>query len=152
MLEQSQPNTPAHGSRVKKYIRWAAVLSITALIGHAMDVKDHLIEWWGYSAYFVTAGAFQFFYGFGLLLQPWRYDDSGKLRENPDRFGRTYFLLGLILTLSIVVLYLITRTSGIPFLGKQAASESVTALSLAPIIIDIPLIFCLVKLLLLTRI
>jgi hypothetical protein len=76
---QSQPENSVYRTKVKTYVRWAAVLSITALVGHAMDVKDHLTEWWGYSAYFVTAGAFQFFYGFGLLLQPWRYDDSGKL-------------------------------------------------------------------------
>jgi hypothetical protein len=132
---------------VKRLIRLTAILSIGALICHAIDTPDHLTEWWGFSAYFVTAGAFQFFYGFGLLLQPWRYDDTGGLRDNSDRFGRSYYVLGLVLTASIVVLYVITRTTGMPFFGPNAKAEPVTILSLVPIAEDLPLIYCLAQLL-----
>jgi hypothetical protein len=135
----------------KRLLRWAAILSICALVGHAVDAPDHLSEWWGFSAYFVTAGAFQFFYGFGLFLQPWKYDETGGLRKSPDRYGRPYYILGLALTLSIVVLYIITRTTGLPFFGPQAAAERVTPLSLVPIAIDLPLIYCLSSLLYRTR-
>jgi len=131
----------------KKLLRWAAILSIGALLGHGIDASDHLTEWWGFSAYFVTAGAFQFFYGFGLLLQPWRYDDTGGVRADADRYGRPYYVLGLVLTASIVVLYVITRTTGIPFFGPEAGAERVTILSLVPIALDLPLIYCLIELL-----
>lgn len=132
---------------VNNLLRWAAILSIGALLCHAIDAPDHLTEWWGFSAYFVTAGAFQFFYGFALLLKPWRYDDTGGLRDEADRFGRLYYVLGLVLTASIVVLYVITRTTGMPFLGPDAGAERVTILSLLPIAEDIPLMYCLAALL-----
>lgn len=131
----------------QRLLRWSAILSICALLGHAIDAPDHLTEWWGFSAYFVTAGAFQFFYGFGLLLRPWAYDDTGGPRSDPDRFGRPYYVLGLVLTASIVILYLITRTTGMPFFGPQARAERVTVLSLVPIAVDVPLIYCLAELL-----
>lgn len=146
MQSKSKKQTPG-ASNVKGLLRWAAVLSIAALLGHAVDAPDHLAEWWGFSTYFVTAGAFQFFYGFGLLLQPWRYDDTGGVRDEPDRFGRPYYVLGLVLTASIVVLYVITRTTGMPFFGPTAAARPVTALSLVPITVDVPLMYCLVELL-----
>jgi hypothetical protein len=151
-MNQSQANTDNAGaSNNKRLLRWAAILAIGALVGHAVDTPDHLNEWWGYSAYFVTAGAFQFFYGFGLLLQPWRYDESGGLRTDADRYGRPYYILGLALTASIILLYIITRTTGMPFFGPQAAAERVTALSLVPIAIDLPLVYCLAALLYRTR-
>ena len=130
-------------SNVKKLVRWAAFLSIGALVCHAIDVPDHLTEWWGFSAYFVTVGAFQFFYGFGLLLKPWRYDESGDMRINPDRYGRSYYVLGLVLSVSIIVLYIISRTSGMPFFGPDAKAQSFTILSLVPVVENLPLIYCL---------
>lgn len=143
---QNKPGTQISSSSVQHLVRWAAILSIGALICHAIDVPDHLTEWWGYSAYFVTAAAFQFFYGFGLFLQPWRYNETGDLRDNPDSFGRPYFILGLVLTASIVILYIITRTTGIPFLSPDAVVERFTVLSLVPIVEDVPLMYCLAEL------
>jgi peptidoglycan/LPS O-acetylase OafA/YrhL len=147
----SPPNRAAAARSNQPLLRWAAALSIGALLGHAIDVPDHLAEWWGFSSYFITAGAFQFFYGFGLLLQPWRYDDNGGLRDEGDRYGRPYYVLGLVLTASIVALYVVTRTTGMPFLGPEAAAERVTVLSLVPIAVDVPLIYCLAELLRRTR-
>jgi hypothetical protein len=150
--ERGKIGQPEHAADVRRLIRWAAFLSIGALICHAIDAPGHLTEWWGFSVYFVTAGAFQFFYGFGLLFQPWRYDETGGTRANADRFGRPYYVLGLVLTASVIVLYLITRTTGMPFFGPQAAVKPITILSLVPIVEDIPLVYCLIELLLHTRV
>jgi len=136
---------------LKAFREWAAILSIGAVVVHALDAQGHLTEWWGFAAYFVTAAAFQFFYGFGLLLRPWAYDGTGGLRENPDRHGRPYYILGLVLSGSIVVLYIITRTTGMPFLGKGAGIQPVTVLGLLPIVENVPLIYCLEELLRRTR-
>jgi hypothetical protein len=134
-------------TNVKRLIRWTAILSIGAVVCHAIDTPDHLKEWWGFSAFFVTVAAFQFFYGFGLLLQPWKYDDAGNLREDAERRGRPYYVLGLVLSISIVVMYIITRTTGMPFFGQAAKAESVSVLSLVPFAENLPLIYCLVQLL-----
>ena len=151
----SGPNEAQHdsekqilpGANVKSFRVWAAALSIGAVVAHAIDAQEHLTEWWGFAAYFITVAAFQFFYGFGLLVRPWAYDDSGGMRENPDRHGRPYYVLGLVLSASIVLLYIVTRTTGMPFLGKGAGVEPVTVLGLVPIVENIPLIFCLEELL-----
>jgi len=134
-----------------KLLYWAAGLSIFALFAHAIDTPDHLTEWWGYGTIFIILGAFQFFYGIALFLQPWRYDEDGNWRDDAGRSGRPYYIIGIFLAAAVIVVYIITRTSGMPFLGPEAAAESVTALSLVPPLVDIPLIYCLTILLLRSR-
>jgi len=141
-----EQETPARPD-LERLLRWATILSIAAILGHAIDAPEHLTEWWGFSAYLVTAGAFQFFYGFGLLLKPWRYDETGGLREDGDRFGRPYYVLGLALTVSVVVVYVVSRTTGLPFFGPSAAAERFSVPGLVPVLLDLPLICCLAQLL-----
>ncbi len=125
---------------------WCVVLSIGALVAHAIDAPDHLREWWGYSTFFVVVGAFQFFYGFLLLLQPWKYDDSGSPRSDALRRGRGYFMLGIVLAAAMLIVYVISRATGLPFLGTEAAREPVTALSLLPAAEDAVLLYMMVSL------
>ena len=136
---------------VQRLLRLAAILSICALLAHSIDAPDHLTEWWGFAAFSVTAGAFQFFYGFLLLLRPWEYDEIGGVRANPDRYGLPSYILGLVLASSVVVLFVVTRTVGMPFLGPAAGVERVTLLSLVPIALDLPVIYCLGEALFRTR-
>jgi peptidoglycan/LPS O-acetylase OafA/YrhL len=136
----------------RRIINWTAVLSILALVAHAVDAPDHLTEWWGYGAFFVTVAAFQFFYGLALFLRPWRYDEDGNVRPNADLYGRPYFILGTALTTAIIIVYVVTRTTGMPFLGADAVAEPVTALSLLPPLECVPLLYCHIRLLLRTRV
>ena len=131
----------------KKLLTWTAVLSMLALVAHAIDVPDHLSEWWGYGAFFVIIASFQFFYGMALFLKPWRYDENGGLRPNAEQYGRGYFLLGTVLTSAVLIVYVITRTTGMPFLGADAIVEPVTPLSLLPPLECVPLLYCHVRLL-----
>lgn len=142
--EKTEKTTPKSNKRL---LYWAAGLSIGSVIAHAIDAPDHLTEWWGYSTFFITVAAFQFFYGFGLLLQPWRYDDTGAERTNSEGYGQPYYILGIVLTGSIIVVYIITRTAGMPFFGPGAVVERVTGLSLVPVAENIPLLYCLARLL-----
>ncbi len=128
--------------RDKRIIYWAAGLSILALVMHAIDAPDHLSEWWGYGTLFVIIAAFQFFYGFFLLVQPWKYDAEGSLRVGAEQHGKPYFILGAVLSTLIILLYIITRTTGMPFLSADALVEPVTPLSLLPPLENIPLIYC----------
>ena len=141
--DETGKRAPARASRL---LYWAAGLSIGALVAHAIDAPDHLREWWGYSTFFVVAGSFQFFYGFGLLLRPWRYDDAGELHPDADRRGRGYYMLGIVLTAAIIIVYIISRGTGLPFLGADAAREPVTVLSLVPVAEGVPLLYCLARL------
>lgn len=113
-----------------------------ATLSHAIDARDHLSEWWGYGTFFVVAAAFQFILGLVLLLRPWQYDEDGKLRTNPEKFARPFYVLGLVLSSSIIILYIVSRTTGLPVAG--AAREAVTPLSLLPMVVEIPLTWCLV--------
>ena len=135
----------------KRIIFWAGGLSIFALITHAIDAPDHLTEWWGYGSFFVIIAAFQFFYGVALFLQPWRYDEEGRVRENADSYGRPYFILGTVLTAAVMLMYVVTRTTGLPFFGPDAVKEPVTPLSLLPPLECIPLMYCHILLIRRTR-
>jgi len=134
-----------------RLLYWAAGLSIFALFAHAIDTPDHLTEWWGYGTIFIILGAFQFFYGIALLLQPWRYDEDGNWRDDAGRSGRPYYIIGILLAAAVIIVYIITRTSGMPLLGPEAVAEPVTALSLVPPLVNVPLIYCLTVLLLRSR-
>jgi hypothetical protein len=153
MTQPGQPDSredKASHTGKKRLIFWAAGLSIGVVIAHAIDAPDHIREWWGYSTFFITVGAFQFFYGFGLLLQPWRYDETGSERSDSERRGRPYYVLGLALAASTIVFYIVTRTTGMPFLGSDATAERITGLSLIPIVVNVVLIYCLVRLIMRT--
>jgi len=114
------------------FVRWAALLSVFALVAHAIDVPDHLSEWWGYGTFFVIAAAFQFFYGIALFLQPWRFDEEGRERENADRYGRPYFILGTVLTASVIlVLYSLAHHRNALFWCRRNSRTGYTPLSLA---------------------
>ncbi len=126
---------------------WTAGLSMFSLVAHAIDAPDHLSEWWGYGTFFVIIAAFQFFLGIAMLIRPWRYDDNGNLRGgSQDRFGKPYYNIGIALSAAIVAIYLITRTTGMPFLSSEASREPVTFLSLIPPAVNIPLIYCFARL------
>ena len=118
------------------------------MIAHAIDAPDHLTEWWGYSTFFVVVASLQIFLGLVLFLQPWQYDDSGSIRYNAETFGIPFYTLGIILAVLVVVVYIISRTTGLSFLIPGAIREPVTVFGMVPISEDIPLIFCLTKLML----
>lgn len=113
---------------------------------HAIDAPDHLSEWWGYGTFFVIVASFQFFYGLALFVRPWRFDYEGNLRPDADRYGRPYFILGTVLTSLVIVFYVITRTTGMPFFGPEAKVEPLTPLSLLPPLECLPLLYCHVRL------
>jgi hypothetical protein len=129
-------------ARNTRLIYWAAGLSILALVMHAIDAPDHLSEWWGYGTFFVIIAAFQFFFGFFLLIQPWRYDSEGSTRDNAGQYGRPYFVLGAVLSTLIILVYIVTRITGMFFLSPEAIVEPVTPLSLLPVVENVPLLFC----------
>ena len=82
----------------------AAALSLLAALIHLWVTPEHFKEWWGYGAFFLVAALAQLFYAPLVLVWP----------------TRIALLLGIGGNLAIVVLYLLTRTVGIPLFGPGA--------------------------------
>ena len=82
----------------------AAALSLLAALVHLWVTPEHFEEWWGYGAFFLVAAAAQILYVPIVVLLP----------------TRIVLLGGIAGNLAIVMLYLLTRTVGIPFFGPEA--------------------------------
>ena len=82
----------------------AAALSLLAALIHLWVTPEHFEEWWGYGAFFLIAALAQALYAPLLVRRP----------------NGTVLVLGIAGNLAIVLLYLLTRTLGIPFFGPEA--------------------------------
>ena len=130
----------------RRLLYWAAGLSIGILLAHVVDLPDHLTEWWGYASFYMATGTTQFLFGFLLLFRPWRYDDTGGERKNSEYFGRPYYMLGTVIAAVVILFYIVTRTYGMPFAGPGAGPEKLTPLSLVFLIDNLLLLYCLIRL------
>nr|MBA3473191.1 hypothetical protein [Rubrobacter sp.] len=88
----------------RKTLYMAAALSVIAALMHFWAMLGHFEEWWGYGIFFLAAALAQGLYGLALLRQP----------------GQPLLVLGVGLNLAVVVLYVVTRTAGVPFFGPHA--------------------------------
>jgi len=114
----------------------AALLSLAAGIIHGMFIQEHFQEWWGYGSFFLLATIAQVLYAV-LLVVP---------MQKP--LDRTLYTSGIFGNLTIIVLWAITRTMGIPFFGPGAGEiEEITFLSVLSVILEIILIGCFLVLL-----
>ena len=104
VLGSGVPNQFAYPNRAKTVLYAAAVFSLLAAVIHLLVMPEHFEEWWGYGAFFLVSAVAQGVYGAALLRWP----------------SRLLLLLGAGGNLSIIALYLATRTVGIPFFGPHA--------------------------------
>jgi hypothetical protein len=131
-------------TRRSNLLRGAVILSISAGLIHGLNVQEHLAEWWGYGFFFLFAAAGQFVYGLILIVQPWNYDETGGRRDG-RRYAHWFYRGGIVANGFLIVLYLVTRTAGIPFLGPSAGqTEPVTPLGLITKLIEAALVGVLV--------
>ena len=104
---------------------YAAALSLIAALIHLWAMPEHFEEWWGYGIFFLIAAVAQACYGLALLT----------------RLSRALLLLGVVGNLSIVSLWVVTRTVGIPFLGPHAGEvEPVGAMDLLATMAEMALV------------
>lgn len=86
--------------------RWRAVaLSLAAGLVHILVSPLYFEQWIGYGAFFVTVAALQ---GIGAMALT-----AGE----PHRF---FYWAGIVGNAGVVLMWLITRTVGIPFFGPAA--------------------------------
>ncbi len=144
-------NDPDPGPRRSVLARWAVILSIAASMVHGLNVQEHLAEWWGYGFFFLFAAAAQFVYGLVLIVQPWNYDETGGRRDG-GRYARHFYRAGIAVNTFLILLYLITRTVGIPFLGPSAGqTEPFTPAGVATKLVEAALVLVLARLVLRDR-
>jgi manganese oxidase len=104
---------------------YAAALSLIAALTHAWAMPEHFEEWWGYGIFFLIAATAQACYGLALLR----------------RSGRSLLLLGVAGNLSIVSLWAVTRTVGIPLFGPHAGEvESVGVVDVSATVAELALV------------
>src|SRR3954469_24811808 len=82
----------------------AAALSLLAALIHLWVTPEHFEEWRGYGTFFLAVAIAQGFYSVALLRWP----------------RQLVFYLGIGGNLAIIILYIVTRTVGIPFFGPHA--------------------------------
>jgi len=82
----------------------AAGFSLVAAIVHLWATPEHFEEWWGYGAFFLVSAVAQAAYAALLLARP----------------SQRFLIAGIVGNSAIVLLYLVTRTLGIPFFGPEA--------------------------------
>lgn len=100
---------------VSRLGRVVAVLSLAAGAAHVLAAPEHFAEWWGYGVFFLVVGLAQVVYARMLLRRP--------------RGPRALYAAGLVGTLLLIGVYLLSRTVGIPPIGPTGgAVESVGAL------------------------
>ena len=105
---------------------------MVAALVHFWAMPGHFEEWWGYGVFFLVAATVQGVYGLALLRRP----------------RRSLFIFGIGANLAIVVLYVATRTVGVPFFGPHAGVvEEVGVLDLAATMAELALAIALVALL-----
>ena len=128
---------------------WVGGLALAASLVHGGVAPEHGNEWWGYGVFFGLAAVGQGLFGIAVLMQPWRYDETGGFDpEHGEQWARRVYLGGAIGTAAIILLYLITRTVGVPFFGPAAGeTESFTVLSLISKAIELAMLACLLGLL-----
>jgi hypothetical protein len=111
----------------------ASALSLIAGLVHLWVTPEHLVEWWGYGAFFLVCASAQALYAALLLSR---------------RPGQIFLLSGLIGNFAVVILYVATRTVGIPFFGPHAGEvEEFSALGAGATAAELALIVALVSLL-----
>lgn len=87
----------------------AGVLALAAAALHVTAAPVHFQEWWGYGWFFVVVASCQVLYGIGLLVPKLSFPAS-----------RWYLIAGVLGSLFVMLVYMVSRTLGVPFLGPHA--------------------------------
>ena len=136
----------AHKERLR--LRWAGGLSIAASVVHGFVAPEHFEEWWGYGVFFMLAALAQLVYGFHLLQLSSIVTAADRAWMANAPLLRKIFWAGIVGNVALVVLYVVTRTLGIPFFGPEAGTvEAVSPAGVVTKAVEIALVVLLLRLL-----
>jgi hypothetical protein len=125
-LQVARLENPTWGPRrrVEKLVGVCVIVSGSA---HGLVTQQHFQEWWGYGVFFLATAIC--LVGFGLAL----ITDAIDPRYMPgdvNGIRRLMYAVGAIGIVSILVLYALTRTTGIPLGPGSGSVESVGVIDL----------------------
>lgn len=109
----------------------AVTLSLVAALIHLWVAPVHFEVWWGYGAFFLAAASAQGLFAVALLRWP----------------GWTLSLAGIFGNLAIVALYIVTRTSGVPFGPHATRAEEAGILDMTTTAVELATMVVLLSLL-----
>jgi len=116
-------------SRTPLYL--GAALSLVAALIHFWVVPEHFEEWWGYGMFFLISAIAQALYSVILPLYP----------------RQPLLALGIAGNLLIILIWVTSRTMGIPLFGPHAGEvEEVGGLDLAATLAELLLVLVLLGL------
>lgn len=107
--------------RAEMVAGWA---SIGAGAVHGALVRDHAEEWWGYGLFFLLAGLVQLLLGLALLTRAVNPMDTG---PSWRAVRRGLYVGGIVTNVALLVVYAVSRTVGVPFLGPEAGEVEAVA-------------------------
>ena len=113
--------------------RVAGALALSGGIIHGGLTGAHLGEWWGYGLFFLVAAAAQSILGLALLMDA--YEGA--------RDRRMVLWAGLVGNAFVAVVYLVSRTSGVPLGPDAGVVQPVDALGLATLAAEVLLVLVL---------
>jgi len=92
---------------------------------HGLVTQEHFQEWWGYGVFFLAAAVCLIGFGLALITEA---IDPRYMPGDIRRVRRLVYACGALGNLSLVVLYVLTRTVGIPLGPGAGTVETVGAL------------------------
>lgn len=112
---------------------------------HGALVRGHFEQWWGYGLFFALAGLAQLLVGLALLTEAVNPKDGGSRWETALRW---VYVIGIVVNVGLIALYLVSRTTGIPFFGPAAGEvEAVASVDVVTKVLEAVAVAALVALL-----
>jgi hypothetical protein len=105
--------------RIEKFVGVCVVVSGSA---HGLVTQQHFQEWWGYGVFFLATAICLIVFGLALITDA---IDARYMPGDVGRIRRLMYALGAFGNASILGLYVLTRTAGIPLGPGSGSVESV---------------------------
>jgi len=128
--------------------RLVGVCVIVAGGAHGLVTQEHFQEWWGYGVFFLATSICLIGFGLALITDA---IDPRYMPGDVNRVRRLLYGLGAIGIVGILVLYVITRTVGVPLGPGSGSVEEVGAVDLVSKASELLAVAGLVVLLIKTR-
>ena len=131
--------------RIEKLVGACVIASGSA---PGLVTQEHFQEWWGYGVFFLVTSICLIGFGLALITDA---IDPRYMPGDVDRFRRLMYGIGAVGNVSILGLYLLTRTVGIPLGSESRSVESVGVIDVVAKTAEVLAVAGLVVLLLKTR-
>jgi hypothetical protein len=115
---------------------------------HGLVTQAHFQEWWGYGVFFLAAAICLIGFGLALITDA---IDPRYMPGDVDRIRRFMYAIGALGNVSILALYILTRTVGIPLGPGSGSVEPVGSIDLVAKTSEVLAVAGLVVLLIKTR-